>query len=220
MFAVDFKALRLRVSRTTIPWPANTSRRASINSFGYGGTNCHIILEHPALHLSGKQGPSHISSFSSSGGSLSLDDDDPRDITYSKPYILVLSATDEASLTKNCEELTRHLADLHVQLKLPDLSYTLAARRSHHAHRAFAVVNSLNLHTHNFERGQMQFEKLQIGFVFTGQGSQWPQMGKDLVRTFPQAVEIINGLDKVLQSLPEAPLWSLLGIFICICLML
>lgn len=210
---VNFQALRLHVSQTSIPWPSNTIRRASINSFGYGGTNCHLIVEDARLHLGVEQNETYNSSLCSST-SLSLDEDDPRDVVYPRPYIIVLSAVDDDSLTINCKKLLRHLADLHVHLKLPDLSYTLATRRSHHSKRAFAVSNSLNLHARDFMRGQKQFENPRIGFIFTGQGSQWPQMGKDLVRTFPRALEIISEMDAVLQGLPDAPTWSLLGIFI------
>ncbi|KAL2703944.1 Highly reducing polyketide synthase ClaI [Penicillium crustosum] len=210
---INFQALRLHVSQTSIPWPLNTIRRASINSFGYGGTNCHLIVEDARLHLGVEQNETYNSSLCSST-SLSLDEDDPRDVVYPRPYIIVLSAVDDDSLTINCKKLLRHLADLHVHLKLPDLSYTLATRRSHHSKRAFAVSNSLNLHARDFMRGQKQFENPRIGFIFTGQGSQWPQMGKDLVRTFPRALEIISEMDAVLQGLPDAPTWSLLDMLV------
>ncbi|KAI0481329.1 polyketide synthase [Xylariaceae sp. FL0804] len=41
---------RLKVPRTVMPWPGNKPRRVSVNNFGYGGTNAHVILEDAASH--------------------------------------------------------------------------------------------------------------------------------------------------------------------------
>ncbi|RYO78215.1 hypothetical protein DL763_009737 [Monosporascus cannonballus] len=56
-------------------------------------------------------------------------------------------------------------------------------------------------------------EAARIGFVFTGQGAQWSQMGAELVRMFPETARpVIEKLDRVLQELPVGikPEWSLL----------
>ncbi len=42
---IDFRALRLRVPAEFEPWPAATSRLAGVSSFGWGGTNVHVVLE-------------------------------------------------------------------------------------------------------------------------------------------------------------------------------
>lgn len=44
---VDFDALGLHVTTERAPWPADAARRAGISSFGFGGTNAHIIVEAP-----------------------------------------------------------------------------------------------------------------------------------------------------------------------------
>ncbi|GAW26928.1 putative polyketide synthase [Rosellinia necatrix] len=50
-----------------------------------------------------------------------------------------------------------------------------------------------------------------LGFIFTGQGAQWPQMGKDLLRFFPWTREILQELDDVLRNLAHPPSWSLIS---------
>lgn len=43
--AIDFEGWRIRIPTESVPWPLDGLRRASINSFGYGGTNSHIIID-------------------------------------------------------------------------------------------------------------------------------------------------------------------------------
>ncbi|TGO18312.1 hypothetical protein BPAE_0387g00010 [Botrytis paeoniae] len=94
---------------------------------------------------------------------------------------------------------------------MQDLAYTLSERRSHHFHRAYIVAQDSS----NFNEGDLVFGKKslgtpKIGFVFTGQGAQWPQMGKELVDTFPSARSLLKRLGSVLTNLPDGPSWSLL----------
>lgn len=107
-------------------------------------------------------------------------------------------------------------------LKLPDLSYTLSERRSRLFHRAYIVTNKINLDEGAFIFGKKSTNPPNIGFVFTGQGAQWPQMGKGIIETFPVAKSLIQHLDGVLQALPNAPSWTLLSRLLCIkkCLLL
>jgi len=104
-----------------------------------------------------------------------------------------------------------HLINPSVSVKLPDLAYTLSERRSRHFHRAYVVSQSTDLDEGAFVFGKKNTDSPRIGFVFTGQGAQWPQMGKAIIETFPIAKTLIRHLDDVLQKLPTPPAWSLLS---------
>ncbi|RFU78094.1 polyketide synthase [Trichoderma arundinaceum] len=202
---IDFRGLRVRATRSAIPWPEAAFRRASINSFGYGGTNSHLILDDLAALEDVK--PSHISSY------VTGDEEDLLEAEEEyKPHIIVLSANSEQSLRGYVDALDQHLSNLEVKVDLPNLAYTLSERRSRHFHRAYAVVRSKDsIEPNAFTYGKLSSDAPKIGFIFTGQGAQWPQMGKELVETFPVAREILSQLDAALQELPTPPPWSLLN---------
>ena len=62
----------------------------------------------------------------------------------------------------------------------------------------------------SFKYGNISSSSPRIGFVFTGQGAQWSQMGKGLIEIFPVAKQMIQYLDNVLRDLPDPPTWSLI----------
>ncbi|EGR49882.1 uncharacterized protein TRIREDRAFT_59315 [Trichoderma reesei QM6a] len=191
----------LQVPRQPIPWPAlkeGEPRRASVNSFGFGGTNAHAIIE-------------------------SYDAENVRPlVSQSEPIIpipLVLSASSNSTL-KRMVANTRGFLVSDTSAPLQDVLYTLSERRSQHAVRATFSGHS---------RARIA-EKLQIAIdddswtginveakaaqprilgVFTGQGAQWPTMGREILKSSPVALEILNKLQESLNSLPDPPLWTL-----------
>ena len=128
-----------------------------------------------------------------------------------RPRVLLFSANDETSLRSYSKTIIRHFANLNVKVKLNDLAYTMAERRSHHLHRAYVIATSTEFEEDSFKFGKIRPIPPKIGFIFTGQGAQWSQMGRSLVETFPKARALLEYLDTVLQSLPEPPKWSLLS---------
>lgn len=201
---VDFHTLRVRATRTAIPWPKVPFRRASVNSFGYGGSNAHVILEEPKLLTQGAP-VTHVSSYVKDSGDFFSDDES--DAT--RPYTLVFSSNDETSLQAYCKAIRRHLLNPSVKANLNDLSYTLSERRNHHFNRAYVVTKNTSFSESDFVFGKKSTEAPRLGFVFTGQGAQWSQMGKELCETFPVATLLLKHLDDVLQSTPNPPPWSL-----------
>ncbi|KAF4630892.1 hypothetical protein G7Y89_g7242 [Cudoniella acicularis] len=204
---IDFKALNLRVPQNTTAWPKSKFRRASVNSFGYGGSNAHVIIDND-LPPQSKKSPkfhSHTSSFSSDWELLFAEE------RATQPVTLIFSANDEKSLRAYCKTICEHLSNPSVVVKLHDLAYTLSERRSRHFNRAYVVTDNANLNEGAFTFGKQNTDLPRIGFVFTGQGAQWPQMGKGLIETFPVAKQMINRLDGALHGLTNPPNWTLLN---------
>ncbi|RYP24614.1 hypothetical protein DL765_000440 [Monosporascus sp. GIB2] len=129
--------------------------------------------------------------------------------SVARPYTLVVSANDEVSLRANIEALCKRLINPRVQVHLADLAYTLSERRSRFWHRAFVTTQSTGIEPSDFVLGKKSPKVPRLGFVFTGQGAQWPQMAKDLLQCFPRTRAILEELDLVLQRIPDPPRWSL-----------
>ncbi|RDL35876.1 uncharacterized protein BP5553_06488 [Venustampulla echinocandica] len=194
----------LKIPTVAIPWPVVPSgcpRRASVNSFGFGGTNAHVILESfdPILdktHATIKE--------------LHL------------PLPFVFSATSTQSLARMVAAYSAYLKTRN-PLDLRDLAHTLYARRSALPIKAtFSALNHEQLWskldsaiaTSTSDIGtRSSTSSPRILGVFTGQGAQWVGMGKELLARSAQVQEIISRLDERLACLPaeDRPSWTLKG---------
>ena len=125
--------------------------------------------------------------------------------------VLCVSANDKDSLLNYVEALRKHLIYPAVRIDVQDLAFTLSERRTHHLHRGFFITKKPVFDSRTLVLGRKSLEPPRIGFVFTGQGAQWPGMGKLLVEEFPLAEQMLRHLDSVLQQCPSPPSWSLLG---------
>lgn len=157
----------------------------------------------------------HVSSYAQvSSDFFDSDDEDELDqgADDALPTLLVFSANDQKSLTSYVKALSNHLLNPTVSVKIESLAYTLSERRSRHYYRAFSIVHSATgkIDETTLVTGKKSSAIPRIGFVFTGQGAQWSQMGLQLVKAMPLAKQVIMGLDEVLKALPEPPAWSLL----------
>lgn len=92
---------------------------------------------------------------------------------------------------------------------LLDLSYTLVARREHLPYRAYAIANS----TSSLEASavQMTASVPRVIYVFTGQGAQWPEMGRALLDHNLVFRDTIRKLDRFLRTLSVAIPWTIEG---------
>ena len=203
---IDFEGFGIKASKAATPWPMGMMRRASVNSFGYGGSNAHAIVEHPSVLIPGYESRL-VTSYSSTEDDLFADEDED-----TSRRLLVFSANDETSLKAYVNGMVRHLANPAVKVDSGDLAYTLARHRTQHFHRGYAVADGPTLRESQVVYGK-RGPSPPIGFVFTGQGAQWPQMGRELLDKFPVARDTIKKLDQTLQLLPQgiAPLWTLEG---------
>ena len=181
------------------------ARIASINSFGYGGSNAHVVLQDAESFLKGCS-RHQASSFAAVEDDYFADEEEPS----MRPQVLVFSGNDEQSLKSYCRVLKNHLANPSVKINLSDLTHTLSERRSRHFNRGYVITQSADFDEDAIVFGKRNTEELKLAFVFTGQGAQWSQMGKGLVETFPAAKLFLKRLDIALQILPSPPQWSLL----------
>ncbi|TRX89754.1 hypothetical protein FHL15_009344 [Xylaria flabelliformis] len=209
---IDWKGSKVRATRLSIKWPKDAAasrglRRASVNSFGFGGANAHAIVEN-------YNNSHHLSSYKKITADF-FSDDASDDNHQSLPTLLVFSANDQQSLKRGITSLQSHLINPSVSVNVNDLAFTLSERRSRHYYRAFTITqasssDSIELQDSSLVLGKEASSQPRIGFVFTGQGAQWSQMGLELVNTFAQAKDFIRSLDEVLLSLPDPPNWTLL----------
>ncbi|KAF2218978.1 AMP-binding enzyme [Elsinoe ampelina] len=191
----------LRVPTSLLPWPSTHGqpRRASINSFGFGGANAHVILESCA-----EQAP--------------VPKVDHRPV----PVPFVFSAASGKSLQSYLKKFAEYVAINREDVNLDDVAFTLHSRRSRLPLATSVVASGVDdllstLHE-RIEVGALAHAFLQpndtpgsvIG-VFTGQGAQWPRMGVELLTRCPAATDMFATLESRLDRLPIAdkPSWSL-----------
>ncbi|KAI1398297.1 polyketide synthase [Hypoxylon fuscum] len=239
---IDFDKAKVEVVRDITPWPKGKLRRASINSFGFGGANGHCIIDHvnnvfPHYVKAGIANQfvnGHVSNGHASSGN-GLDDntmnnssnghqnghrkplhmpiiEKPKtiqraDATSRRLVLLPFSAHNESSLKLNIDTLSRVIE----RYPIPDISYTLGAKRSKLSRRTFRILDKDNA-IRGLEGDKRIFtsptQPANIGFVFTGQGAQWHAMGAGLFEyhVFQATIEY---LDYVLEALPTPPPWAI-----------
>ncbi|WP_322861109.1 beta-ketoacyl synthase N-terminal-like domain-containing protein [Mycobacterium europaeum] len=167
----ELDRLGLRVNTDALPWPAaERPRRAGVSSFGMGGTNAHVVVE---------EAPAQP--------------DTPADAPDG-PVAWVLSARSAQALANQARRLAAWVADS--ELTAPDVAWSLVTTRSVFDHRAVLVGRDREALTRDLA-GVAAGEAapgLVVGhagpaaktaFVFPGQGSQWPGMGRRLHHRFP-----------------------------------
>ncbi|KAI9714017.1 MAG: polyketide synthase [Bogoriella megaspora] len=208
---IDTEESPLAFPTSPIAWPISELRRASISSFGYGGSNSHLILDDARsfLDLRGLRG-NHQTTVESSGKtktngvSKELNKDNLK-----TPKILVWSAADEKSLRDmiaQCQEFsTSMLANHKVNSSfIHDLAYTLDSRRSRLAYQSWTTVSSVNDLEHLEKNASAPVVRKgktpRIAFAFTGQGAQWYAMGRELL-DYDIFSDVIDDAERYLKIL-------------------
>ena len=181
-------------------------RRVSVNSFGYGGTNAHMIIEGAESLVPNAQTTYKYWNPDGQKRKARV----PRHAVYrNRPFLLPFSAHNKATLKSNIDAHGK----VANRYSLLDLSYTLANRRSQLSSRAFAVASHANLDSTFEAHGGFHFAEkkktTRVGFVFTGQGAQWARMGSELMTYYPSFLRSIRILDRALEDLRDPPEWSL-----------
>ncbi|KAI1101229.1 hypothetical protein F4804DRAFT_16950 [Jackrogersella minutella] len=192
---IPWKQWNLKVPVSQRPWPRN-KKYLSINNFGFGGTNAHIVLEKVPFT---QRGPKN---------DADLKNDNPG------RKLFAVTANDKNTLEGVLKSLVIYLEqrpEMFQKDLMADVAYTLGQRRSHlqwrvaiPALRSFDLIDVIN--SQRFSPGK-EVDPLRIGFIFTGQGAQWYGMGRELYAQYPVFTQAIDYADACLTAL-GAP-WSL-----------
>ncbi len=177
---------QLRLPLRPEPWPGTGPRLAGVSSFGFSGTNVHVVLEEApaAAPVSQTDRPLHI---------------------------LTASARTPASLERviaNCTEALRE--------PFADVCHTMAAGRAHFAHRVSLVAGSAEealwlVAQSRILRGAVESgAQPQISFLFSGQGAQYPGMGSELYRTSPVFRGVLDRCARILSNRMSRPLTEII----------
>ncbi|HEX8690058.1 MAG TPA: beta-ketoacyl synthase N-terminal-like domain-containing protein, partial [Solirubrobacterales bacterium] len=205
---VDWSQGEIELLAEPEPWEPNGGpRRAGVSSFGISGTNAHLILE---------EAPASEPAGSRAGGAEGSDGAAER-APLPTPIPLTLSAKSESALRESAARLASHIEETE-DLDPVDLAYSLATTRSHFERRAVALgegreellgaLRSLSQGESAANLIEATARSTKLAYLFSGQGSQRPGMGKELYESHPayaaafdQACEALE--EQIGESLKE-----------------
>ncbi|KAL5356300.1 hypothetical protein BJX96DRAFT_171483 [Aspergillus floccosus] len=217
---------RLQVVTELQKWPVAPGQRmrASVNNFGYGGANAHIIMEDAngvGPGIGTKRSINGVNGKANGGANGSVNGVHAHTAPTDRYQLLLVSARDERAL----ENMAARLADFLRQKEthnaqdteafLHSLVYTLGQRRSIFpwvAAYPVLITQGLDgvaraLETPKF-RPSRSTQRPRIGMVFTGQGAQWFAMGRELIAAYSVFSASLEEADDYLQELGAD--WSLM----------
>nr|VFJ44904.1 MAG: Acyl transferase domain-containing protein [Candidatus Kentron sp. FM]VFJ45309.1 MAG: Acyl transferase domain-containing protein [Candidatus Kentron sp. FM]VFK05811.1 MAG: Acyl transferase domain-containing protein [Candidatus Kentron sp. FM] len=183
--SIDFEGGPFYVSTAVQEWKTEKGvpRRSGVNSFGIGGTNAHVVLEEaPPRPPSGP----------------------------SRPWqLLLLSAKSTDSLEMMTANLAEHLKKRSEEQNFADIAYTLQIGRKSFEHRRVVLAQDVKSAIQALEGMPQQRvfsgnagkseEQRPVAFMFSGQGSQYVNMGLELYRLEPIFKEQVDICCDILQ---------------------
>jgi acyl transferase domain-containing protein/acyl carrier protein len=193
--AWDRMAVEVPTVRTTFGGAEGEARIAGVSSFGASGTNAHVVVEAYVKN------PAPIARSEPDQGS---------------PYVLALSAKSAEALSALAQRFADHLA-AHPELDPGDLCFSANTGRAQFEHRLAVIgVSTADLRDKlaaaargdavaGVVRGEAT-KKARPVFLFTGQGAQFPGMGRELYDSEPVFRGAIDRCDAILRDTLERPL--------------
>ncbi len=195
---IPWAELPFRVPTALTPWPQIAGKRVGgVSSFGFSGTNAHVVVEEP---------PARSAAAAS----------EP------KPQLLAISARDRGALRELAARYAARIAAAP-ELELADLCLSANTGRAHFEHRASAVARStaeLGERLRAFADGtdaprvnvgeSAVREPPRVAFLFTGQGAQYAGMARGLYQAAPAFRAALDQCAALLAPHLERPLLEVL----------
>ncbi|HXO57580.1 MAG TPA: type I polyketide synthase, partial [Mycobacterium sp.] len=206
---IPWDSLAVRVVDKAIPWQANGKpRRAGTSSFGFSGTNAHVLIE---------EAPPK---------SIVAEDVSPSDGAPEQAYeqksvsVLPLSGRSAEALTALAQRYEAWL-EANPEADITDVCFTAGVGRSHFEHRAALVVDSVQgarellagLAENRLGPGAVRgvcADPPKTAWFFTGQGSQYPGMARELFDTEPVFADTVRQCAEAVDGLLPRPLLEVL----------
>ncbi|MBI3898664.1 MAG: SDR family NAD(P)-dependent oxidoreductase [Gammaproteobacteria bacterium] len=187
--------ISLSGSRMAIPtvlqsWNSEGPRLAGVSSFGFGGTNAHIVLQE------------------------AIDDVSTRQVHTVSWHVLTLSAKSKNALRESAAAAAKYLNANVGRISVEEFCYTAAARRTHHAYRLAMLLRSPNeaaILLQRVGRGESVAEvrtsfvaqppEGKVAFLCTGQGAQYWRMAQGLYQNHAGFRAVLDRCDEILRDL-------------------
>ncbi len=199
---IPWQEIPVKVTTDTTPWPHDGAPRiGGVSSFGFSGTNAHVIVAQPPAV------PDQAATDEQRSGA-----------ERERPlHILPLSAGSDEALERQIERYRQDLAQKE-EIELGDVCYTAGVGRTHFKHRAAFIAEDMPALQARLGERQGPSSAVPpadkgnggVVFLFTGQGSQYVNMGRRLYETQPVFRESLDRCAQLFEAQLERPLTAVI----------
>jgi acyl transferase domain-containing protein/thioesterase domain-containing protein/acyl carrier protein len=213
---ISLAGSRIEIPTAKRPWTAPARRLAGISSFGFGGTNTHLIVEAPPAAPAAATGDAAIRVASQSNGRTAAAEG-------AAPWnVLKIAGRGTSAIARQAAQYAEVLKS-HPEWPVADVCFTANTSRCDFNHRAAVVGNSRESLVEQLEllaagkrgpairQGSVKgMARSQVALLFTGQGSQYVGMGRELYDTQPVFRAALDECATALSPWMDLPLLTLL----------